>query len=433
MCKKMLKKVFGAFLAGCLFCGGLSGSVLAEKTYKDVEKWGFETNWTKSYGNNNQVSYVEDSNYVLQGNRALKLTCSATQDAVIVYNEFTELAEGSGKTQYVTGKIRAELQEGSTARVAMHSDKVNGNTILTSRVINASCDWTEIYLPQLSKQNKIMYISITLSGEGTVYADDFKLVEDDNMTINPNFEPNLTPNATNHVLGWNYKAARGNWGKSWHYDATYGALKFTDDTSLGYEYLYMSAPYANKLQIGEMYKISVCYKGAKGAPSLYVSYTNSYLDGECAKIQFLPVGGPDADGFTRYVGYFTMPEGKQHYGFGILGEGSEAYYDDFYIEKDKTSAPVASDADGNGTISAGETVTAKMHFAEKAEKNVQLIIAVYSKIGDATRLDAVNIENFTVNGAQDISTSVTVPEEDGKTYFAKAFCWDKDSMLTPLP
>lgn len=456
--RKMFKKVFGTILAASLLLGSLSGGVLAEKTYTDAEKWGFETDWTPYKDSIPEVDviYNTDKANVLQGERSLKLIGNASS-TVGVTTTYDQLETESGKTQYVIGKIKADLDEGSTLVVGLYNKQVtyeiSGNSRkVAERKFTADCDWTDIYLDGSSlyiDNGEVvkMYVSIMLSGTGTVYADDFALVEDDNMTRNPEF----IPASATSVQGWATQSGRGVWGRAWNYED--GALKLVRTADV--EWLYTAVPYANKMVSGEIYKVSIRYKAdsTTNLPAIYVLYSapdrTKYTLSHCGvKVTLSPVGEVVADQYTDYVGYFTLPADKTHYGYAIMGTVSKSaakktsYYDDFYVEKDKTSAPIVTDADADSTIEAGEIVTAKMHLAEKEEKNVHLIIAVYSKDGNATVFEAVNFADFAVgpeiendystNGVGDIEVSVTVPDAE-KEYTAKAFCWDADNRLTPLP
>ncbi len=455
--RKMFKKVFGTILAASLLCSSLSGVVLAEKTYTDADKWGFETDWTPYKDSIPEVDviYNTDKANVLQGDRSLKLIGN-TSSTIGVLTTYNQLDAESGKTQYVIGKIKADLDEGSTLVVGLYNKQVTyeigeNTRKVVERTFSADCDWTDVYLDSSSfytEDGEVlkMYVSIMLIGTGTVYADDFALVEDDNMTRNPEF----IPASATSVQGWSTVSNRGAWGETWSCED--GALKIVRTKDV--EVLYMTAQYANKMQSGEIYKVSLRFKAdlATRVPDVRVLYekptsnTATTLSSIATKLTLSPVGEVVADQYTDYVGYFMMPADKTHYGYIINGTGSKSaakktsYYDDFYVEKDKTSAPIVTDADG--IIEAGETVTAKMHLAEKEEKNVQLIIAVYSKDGNATVFEAVNFADFAVgpeiendystNGVGDIEVSVTVPDAE-KEYTAKAFCWDADNKLTPLP
>ncbi len=451
--RKMVKKVFGTILAASLLLGSLSGAVLAEKTYPDAEKWGFETDWQLSNKSEDKhVSYnTTDTANILEGKRSLKITGDADIANVGVHTSYIPAAAGSGKTQYVTGKIKVDFEKESESKlvVAMLDGDVtvgslDGARNVWSYTFGESCGWTDIRLESMSdpQGEKIMYIVIWLTGEGTVYADDFKLVEDDNMTKNSTFLPN--PKYPNRVAGWNNVSSRGAWGTDWSYDSESGALKL--EKTVDTVWLYTAAPYANKMEKGETYKVSLRFKAdaANRDPGIYVLYSQptnkeSKLSAFGNKVTLTPVGTPVVNEFCDYVGYFTMPDNETHYGFGINGPGSKStksksYYDNFYVEKEKTGAPFVVDESGNGTIEAGGTVTAKMHFAEKEAKNVQMVIAVYSTSGGAKVLESVNIENYAIEAGVpvDKEVSVTVPAGD-KTYTAKAFCWDADDLLTPLP
>lgn len=452
--RKMVKKVFGTILAASLILGSLSGAVLAEKTYPDAEKWGFEEDW-KMFSEttcilNDNIFYDTDSD----GNRSLRIVGAAGKTNIGVYTSYKPVAEDAGITMYITGKIKTEgFKEDSSLSVYLLDGAVTANALTNSarkvvtRTYTADRDWTEIYLDQTVKFKNsgatTMYVAILLTGEGTVYADDFALVHDESMTKNPNFVATGSANVTGTYPWIRVSANRGSWGTEWAYDN--GALKSTDTGK--WNLLYMVAPYSNKMVSGEIYKVSIRYKDEDGnTPYVHVAYqqptealTSSNWNGIQNSVSLsLVEGSEDSNGFKQYVGYFTMPADKTHYGYilqGVAGVGKSEYYDDFYVEKDETSAPVAIDADADGVIEAGETVTAKMHFAEKEAKNVQMIIAVYSTSGGAKVLESVNIENYAIEASVpvDKEVSVTVPAGEGKTYTAKAFCWDADDMLTPLP
>lgn len=342
---------------------GTGTQIIERSTAIEEEAWGFETNSLGESGadwNSYEISRRTPTSYsgiantvaiskgtatlvskadaseaanVKDGAYAAKLVGNANTvtDGTLTARSFvgigkgyTQLPENSGKQQTIEGYMKIiSLEEDARIRLVMRqgSQAAEGREIPNADILFMGNntqgvtlgEWTRVQLTVPSVQTySPIFLGLELVGEGTVYFDGFRLLEDTNLVTNGSFaigySNNFASNYQRTIYGWSAQQGEDENATSYkynfRYDPTY-ACAFHAGAKDVVGYLYQNANAFNKMVPGQTYEISLAYHGS-GEPTVIIGDTTVTL-GESGKTTVRGTGDA-AKTFTVYTGEYYLPD-----------------------------------------------------------------------------------------------------------------------------
>lgn len=451
----LAKRLFAIVLSVLLLSSMGICAIAADDTnawLKD-SKWGFEaesetikTEWEEAkdtdpdsfYGEN--VFVTEEAKGVRSGSQGLKLTADGIENFKVGVQ--TDYRNGvSGKTLAMVGYIKTENLTGDAKVIVQFASDADFAIVKhTITYTSELTEWTKFhYYP--SGDGTTEYMRIAINGSGTVYVDDVRPETSDNLIKNTAF--NLTREDQNGEVTYTIPewkntniGGRGSWGETWQCN-TLGAgslEKLANNVSM--PALWQPAEPLNKMQSGDVYKFSVKFQCADPAilPTIRVLYTPTddkivYSDMEYG-IKFEKASGVDENGFVTYETVFTMPEGKTHYGFLVVGpeKTTAGIFDDLSVERlVAETATFSCRGEGCTAFWPGNKIVASSQIDANAGDSVTVLMALYNREKNQLLGFSSEEKTFTAAGLGEASATLTVPK-DSAADTLEAFVWRKGDL-----
>lgn len=230
---------------------------------------------------------------------------SGKQHTIEGYMKITSLASDARVRLVMRkGHQKAETREISDADLLFMGSNTQGFTI---------GEWLRVQfaVPTVQEYDSI-FLGLELVGEGTVYFDGFRLLEDTNLVTNGSFaigkSNNLAANYQRTIYGWSAQQGTDNstdsYKYNYKYDPAYACAFHTGGVGVT-GYLYQNANAFNTMVHGKTYDISLAYSGT-GTPQVVIGEETVTLtdSGETA----VRGTGTAEKTFKIYTGEYALAE-----------------------------------------------------------------------------------------------------------------------------
>ena len=243
---------------------------------------------------------------------------------------YTQLSENIGKHRTIEGYMKiASLASDAKVRIVMRADslKVHTRDIQGADIYLAgdnlvgipSGEWVRIQLtwpnvennPDTKKPASYIGLGLELIGEGTVYFDGFRLLEDTNLVTNGSFSVGAyNGRSTNRIVyGWSAEhegeTVSNSYLYQFKYDPTYACAAHHAGRAGLTGTLYQKANAFNKMVPGQTYEISVAYCGTSIPVAVIGDTTVTLTDSGKTTVRGT---GDAAKTFKIYTGEYHLPD-----------------------------------------------------------------------------------------------------------------------------